>query len=328
MSNDSESSTPAPPYRPVGCAVGIDVGGTKIAGAVVEYPALLLHAKRVIPTAPERGGKAVLADALAMAKELVAEAKATKRSFAGIGVAVAELVDFQGGFLSGNLIDWRGRFALQAFARLASVVIEADSRAAALAEAMYGAGRPFSNFYYVTIGTGIGSCLVIDGEPYAGAHCSAGTLASSPMPMLCAHCGATSELTLEQFASGPALVARYNRETAKACTAAEEVLAAAQAGDLKAVEVVESGAEALGATLGLLVNVLDPGAVIVGGGLGSAPGLYWERLVARTRQHIWAETNRDLPILQAAFGSDTGVIGAATALGRRVGLCPPVWRGR
>ena len=71
------------------------------------------------------------------------------------------------------------------------------------------------------------------------------------------------------------------------------------------------GSRALGATLGLMVNMLDPEIVVVGGGLGMAGGLYWESFVASTRRHIWSDTHRDLPIVTAAYGSDAGFVGAA-----------------
>jgi glucokinase len=81
--------------------------------------------------------------------------------------------------------------------------------------------------------------------------------------------------------------------------------------------VVGSAGAALGVSIGWLVNVLDPEAVIVGGGLGSAGGLYWDSMVASTRAHIWADTSRDLPIVPAALGPDAGMIGAAAAIARR-----------
>jgi glucokinase len=84
-----------------------------------------------------------------------------------------------------------------------------------------------------------------------------------------------------------------------------------------AIRVVETAGEALGVSVGWLVNVLDPEAVIVGGGLGLAGGLYWESFISSTRAHIWAEAARNLPVLPAALGAEAGLIGAAAiALGR------------
>ena len=130
---------------------------------------------------------------------------------------------------------------------------------------------------------------------------------------ICKECGTTSEAVLEEIASGPALAARYNQRRPEGATRAEDVLAAVAAGDSDAINVVRSAGELLGSTVGLMVNTLDPEAVIVGGGLGLAGGLYWDTFVASTRQHIWSDLNRELPILQARCGVDAGIIGAAAA---------------
>jgi len=133
------------------------------------------------------------------------------------------------------------------------------------------------------------------------------------MTSICKECGSTSEAVLEEIASGPALAARYNQRRPEGATRAEDVLAAVAAGDSDAINVVRSAGELLGSTVGLMVNTLDPEAVIVGGGLGLAGGLYWDTFVASTRQHIWSDLNRELPILQARCGVDAGIIGAAAA---------------
>jgi glucokinase len=88
-------------------------------------------------------------------------------------------------------------------------------------------------------------------------------------------------------------------------------VAAAVAGDFEAAHIVRSAGEALAASVGLLVNVLDPEAVVVGGGLGLSEGPYWESFLGSTRYHIWSELHRNLPIVRAATGPDAGVIGAA-----------------
>lgn len=292
------------------CAVGLDVGGTKIAGGVVT-PGGEVITKRVIPTLPERGGEAVLSDALALAVSLREEARATGRNAVATGIGVAELVDLRGNVISAQTIPWRGLPVQERFSKLAPAVVEADSRAAAYCEARFGAGRSYRIFLYVTVGTGIGSSLVLEGVPYPGARGSSGTLASSPLTTRCTECGAALRPVLEQIASGPALVSRYNQLAKARVAKAEEVLAAAAAGDSPAVQVIETASEALGATVGLMINMLDPEAIVVGGGLGTAGGLYWERFVISTRHHIWSDTHRDLPIVTAAYGSDAGFVGAA-----------------
>ena len=134
-------------------------------------------------------------------------------------------------------------------------------------------------------------------------------MASSPLPLA----GDNEEAimpTLEQLASGPALVERFARLGGRS-KCGEDVLAAASAGDTRAVGVVRSAAEALGAAVGWLVNVLDPDAVVIGGGLGLSEGLFRETLRASSHRHIWSDLHRDLPILPALLGADAGIVGAA-----------------
>jgi glucokinase len=289
-------------------AIGLDVGGTKIAGGVVALDSGQVLARRAIPTRAERGGAAVLADALALAEALQTDAARLDVGVRGIGVGVPELVDLAGNITSGHAIAWRGAPVREQFRRLGRAIVESDVRAHALAEARYGAGRSFQLFAFVTVGTGISCCLVQEGRPYAGAHGNALILASSPLTTTCTTCGTTLRPILEEFASGPALAARAGMARG------EDVLAAASEGDQAALEVVESAGAALGVSVGWLVNVLDPQAIIVGGGLGLAGGRYWDSFVAATREHVWADASRDMPILMAALGPDAGLIGAAAAV--------------
>jgi glucokinase len=299
---------------PPACAIGLDVGGTKIAGGVVALDHGRVLRRRVIATRPERGGAAVLDDAFALARVLRGDAAALGAAVQGVGVGVAELVDCAGNITSGHTIAWRGAPVRARFAQLGAAAIESDVRAHALAEARYGAGRAYRLFVFVTVGTGISCCLVQDGRPFAGAHGNALVLASSPLTTTCTTCGTRLTPVLEEFASGPALVARYNHAGGGRVARAEEVIAAADRGDAAALEIVITAGEALGVSIGWLVNVLDPAAVIVGGGLGLAGGLYWESFEAATRAHIWADNSRDVPILPAALGPDAGLIGAAAAV--------------
>ena len=301
--------------RAVRHAIGIDLGGTKIAAGLVEFPAGRVVAKEVIATAPKRGGEAVLHDTLGLARRLHAHATNIGVPVAGIGVGICELVNLAGEIQSDYLIKWRG---LPAHATLASIVptrFESDARTPALAEACYGAGRPYRNFIFLTIGTGISYCLVIDGKPYAGAHGNAIIAASGILSSGCESCGASVDRSLEEYAAGPALVARYHQLGGSGLGSGIEVTAAAAARDELAKTVVSSAGAAVGNTAGLLINALDPEALIVAGGLGLAGGLYWDSFVASTRHRIWAQEYRSLPIIRAGLGLDAGLVGAA--------LCAP-----
>jgi len=294
-------------------AIGIDVGGTKIAAGLVDLDSGAHTARTILPTLPSRGGIAVLDDVLGVVETLIGVANEHQRALAGIGLGVAELVDPAGNITSQHAIPWRGLAVRQELARLAPAVVESDVRAHALAEARYGAGQAYRQWVFVAVGTGISSCLVLDGRPYRGAHGSALVLASSPVTTTCTQCGAVLRPVLEDFAGGPALVQRYNRATGAEFTRSEQVLAAVP-DDPAAEAVVRSAGEALGVGIGWLVNVLDPEAVVVGGGLGLAGGLYWDSMVGAIRTHVYADAARDVPVLTACIGADAGFVGAAAAL--------------
>jgi glucokinase len=306
VSTDSSGSIKSP-----GCTIGLDVGGTKIAGGVVLFPSGHVFTRKTIPTKLARGGEAVLVDSLELAAELTERAQAANLSVQCLGVVVCELVDLQGNVTSDQTIAWRGIPLGERFSTIAPTVIESDVRGAALAEALFGAGRGLELFVYVTVGTGISYSLVQTGKPYTGARGNAMLIGNSPFIGTCANSGFDSSPTLEDLASGPALVASYNRATDMNLSRAEQVIAAAQEGDPIATQIVRQAGEALGTGVGLLVNVLDPEAVIIGGGLGLAGGLYWESLIESARRHIWSDADRALPILKGSLGTDAAMIGAA-----------------
>jgi glucokinase len=280
-----------------------------MAAGVVDRAGCVLM-RQVVPTAAERGGQAVLDDALATVSALRTAAAAAGRQIAGLGISVCELVDLQGNVTSRYTVDWQGMPVQEAFRPgIARVVVEADVRAHAWAEAAIGAGRGLDSFVFVSVGSGISSCLVQNGRPFAGARGNALVLATMPLTVFDGE-ERRIEFTLEPFASGVGLAQRYRRHKAGA-TQVEEIVADAAQCSATAAAILRSGGEALGSALAWLVNVLDPAAVIVGGGLGLAGGLYWESALAAARSHIFADDSRDVPILQSACGPDAGLIGAA-----------------
>ncbi len=297
-------------------AIGIDLGGTKIAAGLVSFPSGKILVKEVVPTLPSRGGHAVLADTLAVAQKLQQRAAALDCVVQGIGVGIAELVNLQGEITSEYLIKWRDLAAKEMLSQLAPTVFESDVRAPALAEALFGAGRRFKNFVYLTVGTGISYCLMIDGRPYAGAHGHAIMVGTGALTSVCGNCGVVQQEVLEQVAAGPSLVDRYNQRVDASFTMGQQVTAVASAGDKIAEEILRSAGATLGNSIGFLINVVDPEAVIVGGGLGLAGGIYWDSFLASTRAHVCSEISRDIPIVHAELGTDAGIIGAAAVIWR------------
>ena len=300
------ASLPNQPLR----VVGIDVGGTKIAAALVDAETGGMVRRLETATGVERGVEAVVADIVTLV-----HAVAEGEPIAAIGVGLPELVDSEGEIRSDYLLDWRQGDLEKRLTDIAPVDFESDVRAAALAEATLGVGEPYDLFVYISLGTGISSTLVQHCVPLVGARGGALVLSTGPLGMPCGSCGAWRDFILEDFASGRALAERYADAThcAHETVTAQDVLAAAEAGDNNAIVIVDSAAEALGSALGWLVNVLDPEALVIGGGLGLASGRYHEQLIASTRAHIWNVAAQHLPIVPAGLGHDAGVIGAALA---------------
>jgi glucokinase len=255
-------------------ALGVDVGGTKIAAARVDADSgALLEAQRA-PTLPARGGAAVLADCRALVGALRAGAEPA-------GLALCELVGPDGAVRSAETVDWRGADLRATFAR-----VESDVRAAAVAEARFGAGAGLPDFLYVSVGSGISHCLVCDGRPRLGAR---GAAIGTGAPLV------------ERWSGGLALARRSGRPDAAAALA-----------DPAAALIVADGARRLGAVLAALVNALDPAALVIGGGLGLHAG-YRAQVEAALRAAVYDHEARELPLLPAALGADAAVIGAALA---------------
>ena len=270
-----------------GAAIGIDVGGTKVAVGVVTRSGQLLASHR-LEVAVAASFASLLEETAARARELSRGLGADR--VAGVGVGMPELVDPAGEVRTSSVIPWNRRDLVAAFGALGPVVVQADVRAAALAEARFGAGRSWSSFVYVTVGTGISCSFVPGGRPYAGAHGAAQLLGSGRLALRCPHCGLPStSVALEDFAAAQALLDRFRERTGSRLSGVEEVFAQAAAGNLAAAEVLGESADAIGSYVAFLVGLLDPFGVIVGGGLGLAGGWYWDRLVSSAREHIWAE---------------------------------------
>ena len=291
--------------------IGIDVGGTKIAAGAVEPASGRVVFRREMPTRPERAGAAVLADIETLAEAIAGELRSNGHGPVAVGIGVPELVDATGQIRSAHLLDWSAIPLADRLRTIGPTCIAADVRAAALAEARHGAGREFDSFAYISIGSGISSTVVQDGVPLVGARGGALVLSSGSLGVPCPECSAWTEFVLEDYASGPALARRYTAATGRTSAGAEVVVAAANEGDSAAVQIIDSAADALGSSLGWLVNVLDPEAIVVGGGLGLAPGRFRERLIKATRDHIWNPGARGLPFVSAVLGADAGLIGAA-----------------
>lgn len=291
-----------------GLVIGVDIGGTKTAFGLVRFPDGQVVARQEMKT-PQ--GVASGADFLDEVCAAVARLRDETPGVQGIGLGLCELVDLDGGVSSGHRVQWSGLPVLARLQEIAPAVIEADVRAAALAEAHWGAGKGYRDLLYLNIGTGISTCWVKDGVPHAGAHGHALAIASSPMVATCAACGNHSAYVLEDVAGGAALAHLYGATTGRKVESAADVLTAAAEGEQRAQTLLAEAAQLIGVSVGLAVNILDPEALVIGGGLGAREGPYSQSIEASIRRQIWSDQARQLPIRRAALGVESGLIGAA-----------------
>jgi glucokinase len=294
------------------CVLGVDVGGTSIrAGLFLPRTGSLRHF-RAVRTEASRGGHHVLARAAAVAREVVEAGSKSGLAVHKVGIGVPELVGTGGEIESRAVLPWRSSRVRKTFGVYGKVTIASDVRAAALAEARLGAGRGNPTFLYVGVGTGISSTLVLDGRPYVGAHGHAIAFASGPTCATGTREGKTVYAPLESRASGPALVRRASALGYHA-TDATEVCRAARERAGVARRVVDAAATELAAHVAILVNALDPSLVVLGGGVGAAPGRYWSSFRAALPRFAWGRYARRVRVRRAHLGSRGGLIGAAVS---------------
>lgn len=302
--------------------VAVDVGGSKIAAGLVDVATGAVSDRRHAPTVASRGGDLVLAEVVRLVTELSRVADVTGDDPA-IGIAVAELVDLRGRIQSEQTIAWSGVDLVEAVSIAGRrVVVSSDVRAGALAEARLGAGVPIDPFVYVSVGSGVSSTLVIEGRPYAGARGNAIVAASGAFTLDCPACAQAVRVVPEDVASGHGMVERFAKMSPGTIVdGVADIAAAAATGDVEASTVLRQGGHMLGVIVARLVDLLDPKAVVIGGGLGLGlgfdnapePRIYHEAFISSVRPHIWAENSRQVPIVPAALGVDAVLIGAAVA---------------
>lgn len=250
-----------------GSVLGIDLGGTHLRLALSDL-AGGISARTIEAIDPDAGPEAIVARIQAVGNALLAENHA---NLMAIGLATPGIVDTDAGVVgtARNLKGWNNvpiRKMLEAAFGVPAIV-ENDVNAAAMGERWRGAARGHESFLFVSIGTGVGAGLVLDGDLYRGAHFAAGEINLLPVGI------PGNEGYLEDRASGPAIVSRAIEfgftPAAGDIASTDAVFAAAAAGDPAAMRAVEEGVDAIAFGAGVLLAAVDPSIVVLGGGVSS-----------------------------------------------------------
>jgi glucokinase len=311
--------------RPV---LAVDVGGTKMIVAVV-LPDGKIVSRRYYLTLADEGAGAVINRLSSAINRSIGRARRRIAEPIGIGIAIAGVLDTGRGVVttSPNLPGWRNvplKDVIAARSGLPAYLIN-DASAAALGEHRFGAGRGFDNLLFLTVSTGIGGGIIINGELYSGADGCAGELGHmtiEPSGPRC-HCGNFG--CLEALASGWAItreaVTRINRGEKSSINelaggvdniTAEIVAAAARRGDSLAADIIAKAANYLGIGLANLVNIFNPELIIIGGGLSKMGNMLLKPARGVIKERAFRLPAQSVRIVRARLGSNAGIIGAAT----------------
>ena len=303
--------------------VGIDIGGTKIAGALVNEAGEIIRDLKV-PT-PANDPVALQAAVVKMVEEL-----RSGEQVSAVGVAAAGFIDAKQSvvYYAPNL-SWRNeplKEKLEAELGL-PVVIENDANAAGWAEYRFGAGAGYHHMMMLTIGTGVGGAIVANGELFRGGFGIGAELGHMNFVPKGRLCGCGQHGCLEQYGSGTALLNSAKELVASGSEEAKrlkelsdsvpeltgnEVYKAIQEGDPGALRLLTELGSNLGLAVASLVAVLDPEIVVIGGGVSAAGELLLEPIRAAYLEHLPARGFRpELKIVGAQLHNDAGVVGAA-----------------
>ncbi|MFE6163786.1 ROK family protein [Streptomyces sp. NPDC056486] len=302
--------------------IGLDLGGTKIAAALIGADGTVL-ARHTRPTPADSGADAVL-DALATA---AAEVDPGRRA-AALGIAAAGVIDPRTGRVTSatdSISGWAGTALGAGLADRTGYPVACDNDVRATAGPELAAlDSEHGSLLFAAIGTGVGGAVAVDGRMLHGAAGIAGHLGHVPSPQaagLPCTCGGTGHL--EVIASGPAITAHYQRLTGTTVDRLrlETVAARATQGDADAVHAITTGAAAAGQALGGLANALGPDRIVVGGGVPRIGPLYGDALAAALAAELMPPL-RGLVPQAPLFGADAAVLGAA-ALTTRLPLHHP-----
>jgi glucokinase len=300
--------------------LGLDFGGTKLAAGIVDLLTGSLMVAQHVPTDPEAGAEGAFEAVLALVNAINAPGGAAR--FDAIGISFGGHVRAGEILRSLHVPGW-GDFPLRACLREhfgpLEVRIANDANAAAIGEWRFGAGRHLArtgplrrrdSLLYVTVSTGIGGGLVLDGQMYEGTGGMAGEIGHTVTMPGGPECPCGRRGCLEAVASGSA-IARAGREAlGNPVLTASDVNLLALSGDMRAIRVMQEAGSHLGRALANAVSLFDAAVVVVGGGVSRACAPWWDAVNAAFHANVFA-WNDGTELVRAALGPDVGIWGAA-----------------
>ncbi len=304
---------------------GIDLGGTTCKLGLFQVDGTLME-KWEIPTDTRENGKNVLPDIAASVEEKIRQHHISREQIIGAGIGVPGAVNNEGVVNRCINLGWGIVPVSKELSSLLSVPVYTanDANVAALGEAWKGSGNGYSSIAMITLGTGIGGGVVLDGQIINGFHGAAGELGHivvNPEEQDACNCG--NHGCIEQYASATGIVRQARKQLAESSVdsvlrkeqdiSAKSVFDAAKAGDVLAKKIAEEVCDMLGRVIGTICNVINPEAVIIGGGVSRAGDILLELVQEGFRNSVF-HASRDTVIRLASLGNDAGIYGAMKLL--------------
>ena len=305
--------------------IGLDFGGTKLTAGIARKDETALLGRLQCPTQTPKGAKGDLRAMLGLADQLLDQ---NEGKLLAVGVSFGGPVDFRKGIvlISHHIPGWEGfplRQRLQDRLKV-PVVVDNDANAGAWGEWQYGAGQGYRSILYVTVSTGVGGGLVVDGRPYRGADSTAGEIGHVHIQSDGPICTCGRRGCVESLAAGPYIARAAQRkvrenpssgkilldlaEGSPDAITSELIAHAADLGDGLSQEVLRDAACALGRGIASAIHLLNPDCVILGGGVTKAGEVYLQVVREATKAEM--PPNVTVNIVPATLGADAPLWGA------------------
>lgn len=306
----------------------VDLGGTKVITAIIS-PKGEVIARHDHPTLADEGPQSVVERMLSGIDYLLAQSNLSPSQLRAISIATAGIIDIENGIVttSPNLPDWHN-IPLKSIVgkkyKVTTFLIN-DADAAALGEHRFGAGRGLDNLILLTLGTGIGGGIIINGKLYHGPSGSAAEIGHTIVEVNGPKCRCGNNGCLETLASGTAIAREAVRRISLGAKSslvevvegkiedvtAEKVYLAAKGGDSLASEVIARAAHYLGISVVNLVNIFNPEMIIIGGSVAQMGDLLLEPVRQMVKERAFPLLAQSVRIVPAQLGNDAGIFGAA-----------------
>lgn len=300
---------------------GVDVGGTTVKIGLFDKEGKAID-KWEIPTRTANGGEAILPDIAKSIEDKMTEKNISKDDLIGVGLGAPGPVDDNGMIHQAVNLGW-GEFSIkEKLEGILGVQVEAgnDANVAALGEMWQGGGRGYKNVVAVTLGTGVGGGIIVDGQILSGTNGAAGEIGHIHLnDNELSVCGCGNRGCLEQYASATGVVRLAKRRLVAdekpsalrdAELSAKTVFDAVKAGDEVAIDVAKEFGRCLGIGLAIVAAVMNPQIFVIGGGVSKAGPVLFDYIIPAYNNNVFPAA-RDIKFALAELGNDAGIYGAA-----------------